>query len=214
MNKINYLAIIILYSSSFAQINNKLDESIQHLFNYLSTEEYLTLKSSKNDLEIVDSIYTKMLEYHSEDISETLLSLTFLFIPFKEMNINIPLLNLNFNAVLIYESEKIFRKKNSLLPSNIFIDTRKRGNDVDKLAHFFGNAFISYNFNHFEISKILGIFVELFEESFNLQGKIDIRDLYSNELGSFFGKALIENKNLMPSEVIWLYNYRYLRIKN
>ncbi|MGD8779303.1 MAG: hypothetical protein PVH88_10130 [Ignavibacteria bacterium] len=213
MNKIKLLIIIFLCSFSFAQINNKLDESVLYLIDYLSTPEYSDLKSKNSDIQIVDSIYSKMLDYHNNDISETLLSLTFLFLPFKEMDITIPLLNMNFKAVLINETENNFSQKNALLPSKIFIDSGKQSSDIDKLAHFFGNAFISYNFNYFKISKILGIFVELFEESFKLQGKIDTRDLYANELGSFFGKALVKNKKLLPSDVLWLYNYRYFRIK-
>ena len=59
--------------------------------------------------------------------------------------------------------------------------------DKDKLAHFFGSAFLSYESTIFDLGKLIGYFVEAFEESFKVQSTVDLRDLDVNEYGRLFG---------------------------
>jgi len=76
--------------------------------------------------------------------------------------------------------------------------------DKDKLAHFFGSAFLSYSSNYFDLGNAIGYLVEVFEESFKVQSSIDERDLITNKLGNLFGTVLKQNKNILPSQIIIL----------
>jgi len=74
--------------------------------------------------------------------------------------------------------------------------------DKDKLTHFFGSGFLSYSIPIFDFANGFGYFVESFEEDFKVQSKIDSRDLEVNVNGALFGKMLLNNKNLLPSDII------------
>lgn len=213
---IKYLIIILLIFTSaktHGQINNNLDNSLQYLVKYISSEEFNKLKAYCNDLTLVDSIYSKSLQINEGDISESLLALTFATLPFDKMTVEIPLINSKTNLQLQEVDSVLFKTKNTNLPSQLFFDSPPNG-DRDKLAHFFGNAFLSYNISVFNISKILGIFVELFEESFLVSGGLDYRDITVNYLGEFFGKFLNKNNKLLPSEVLSLYSLMFIKIYN
>ncbi|MCK7528323.1 MAG: hypothetical protein MZV64_67510 [Ignavibacteriales bacterium] len=54
------------------------------------------------------------------------------------------------------------------------------------------------------LGKLIGYFVEAFEEDFKVQSAVDLRDLDVNEYGRLFGKLLEENKNLLPSQIIFI----------
>ena len=56
--------------------------------------------------------------------------------------------------------------------------------------------FLSYESNIFDLGKLIGYFVEAFEESFKVQSSVDVRDLDVNEYGRLFGTLLKENKKL------------------
>ena len=68
------------------------------------------------------------------------------------------------------------------------------------------------NHNIFDIGKLIGYFVEAFEENFKVQSGVDIRDLDVNEYGRLFGKLLKENKDLLPSQIFLLRSIRFLRV--
>jgi hypothetical protein len=106
-----------------------------------------------------------------------------------------------------------FLTKNENLPKNLFFDSPQNNfGDKDKLAHFFGSAFLSYESKFFDLGKLIGYFVEAFEESFKVQSSVDIRDLDVNEYGRFFGELLKENDNLLPSQIFLLRSIRFLRV--
>lgn len=164
-------------------------------------------ENNLNDYEMVDSIYTLAVDFYEGDISEALLALTFATLPFNRMVIKIPIFNLKVPLRLPSVSESIFKLKKNNLPGIIYFDSPKQnGQDKDKVAHFFGNAFLSYNVSLFNLSKFLGFFVELFEASFNVSAGIDFRDLQTNILGEYFGKSLHKNNSLMPSDFFNVYS--------
>lgn len=217
MNKLISVLIlffVFLYSDkSYGQINNNLDESFQKVIEFIASDEFKNLKNTCDDLSLVDSIYLKALEISGCDISENLLALTFATLPFDKMVVGIPVFNSTANLQLQEVDSILFKTKNANLPAQFFFDSPPNG-DRDKSAHFFGNAFLSYNISVFNISKILGIFVELFEESFLVSGGLDSRDLTVNYLGEFFGKMLNKNNKLLPSEVLSLYSLMHIKIYN
>ena len=153
-----------------------------------------------------------MLNYENYNYSEALFALTFAVIPYNAIQLNIPLINSIVTYKLPSAPDDIFTKKNENLPRRLFFDTPGDNyGDKDKLAHFFGSAFISYAQNIFDFGNLIGYFVEVFEQDFEIQNSIDIRDLQTNKLGNIFGEMLKKNKNLLPSQVMIFRSFLFLR---
>ncbi len=202
----------VLCFSSYPQ-QSQLSRNVNHLSEFIASDYFLSLNENHYELELVDSIYLHALHYHNYQFSETLLSLTFATIPYKVVPIKIPLFGWIVNYPLIAHNDSVFHKKNENLPKYLLYDSPQTDyGDKDKLAHFFGNAFIAYNSPIFDFGLVIGYFVEVFEEKFKVQSKIDERDLYVNYLGNLFGKELLKNKGIMPSRFFLipvLFNVRY-----
>lgn len=210
--KLNILLVLIFYSGHLYPQQSSLSRGVNYLSSFIASEEFNELKKIKNDIELVDIIYDEALEYYNGNISETLSTLTFTTIPYRIVPIKIPLINLVLSYPLVSAESEIYNKKNEQLPRYFYFDSpQTKSGDIDKLAHFFGNAFFSYSIKIFNITESLGILVEMFEETFKVQSKIDERDLITNKLGIMFGKALKENKNVKPSGVILSHTLKLIR---
>jgi hypothetical protein len=144
------------------------------------------------------------LDYCNGNLSETLLALTFATLPYREMPISLPVIDYSFKVPLPSSTKEIYDKKLIHIPKNLFFEKSNRS-DIDKLAHFFGNAFLSYNATSFNLSEFMSIFVEVFELSFKVEGAIDYRDLLINSLGDNFGNSLNSDKKSLPSTSLKLY---------
>ncbi len=202
--------IIFLFSNNIYPQNSKLFKSVDEISKFISSEYFQKLSLNTNDLQLVDSIYNYALKINNYDYKETLLSLTFALVPYKKVPLQIPFTKIILYYPLIASEDSIFYLKNKNLPKNLFFDTPNNDfGDKDKLAHFFGNAFLSYSTIFFELTNFIGYFVEVFEENFNVESKIDYRDLIVNDLGKIFAKKLKTNKNILPSEIFILYNLKY-----
>lgn len=186
--------------------------NVARLSKYLASEEFLKAKENITDNQAVNLIYLKSLSY-SGSISEALLTATFATLPFKYFPLVLPLTKLKISIPLPVGPLNLFNKKISQLPSHLFFDSpkSKRG-DVDKLAHFFANAFLVYNLHCTGLSNFLGMFVEIFERNFKVNGFVDRRDLFTNKLGAFFGATLIKNKFALPSDFFVIYDLNYLKL--
>ncbi len=192
-----FLAFVNL---SFSQ-TTELGKSIYEISEYIAN-----FKSPKNDIAAVDSIYKFALKVNNNNISDALLSLTFATIPYKEFPLTIPFVKIKMKIPIFAVNDSLFNLKNKKIPKNILFDSPQTNfGDKDKLAHFFGSAFISQRSNIFDFTKIIGIFVEEFEEKFKIDAKFDERDIVIDDLGNMFGKILKKNKSAMPSDVL-LYN--------
>jgi hypothetical protein len=125
----------------------------------------------------------------------------------------IPLLKIRLYYPLISASDSITNLKNQNLPNKLFFDSPDNEyGDKDKLAHFFGNAFIGYAENILKLADVFGYFVEAFEEDFKAQSEVDFRDVDVNWYGVLFGDMLEINKNILPSHVMSIRSLRYFRI--
>jgi hypothetical protein len=209
-----YLIIIwfhIIIISLYPQ-QSRLYKSVRAISSYVASEHFKELKLTNPDLALVDSIYIYALKQNNYNRSETLFSLTFGIIPFKIVPVKTPLLSLKIKLPLTAVEDSLFYKKIKQLPKNLLIDSPQNDfGDKDKLAHFFGNAFIRYNSLFFDFTKLFGYFVEVFEETFEVDNKIDFRDLKANELGDAFAELLKDNPNALPSQVFLLYNLKFFR---
>src|SRR3989304_1776748 len=198
------IVFIVFTNSSFPQ-QSKLSKSVNNISEYIASSEFLILKEKVGELSTVDSIYSEALMLNESDHSEALLSLTFATVAYNEVPIQIPIFKSILTFPLISASDSIFKVKNENLPRYIFFDSPMNNyGDKDKLAHFFGSAFLSYSSNFFDLGNAIGYFVEVFEESFKVQSSIDERDLITNKLGNLFGTVLKQNKNILPSQIIIL----------
>ena len=204
ISTINSILILLIFicSNSFSQ-QSKLSKAVNHLSNFIASEYFLILKKTHPDIALVDSIYLRAVEFADEDYSEALLALTFATIPYKEVPLEGPIFNNLMYFPLTSADDSTFVLKNKNLPKELYYDSPKTDyGDKDKLAHFFGNAFLSYSIIIFDLANGFGYFVESFEEDFKVQSKVDYRDLEVNNNGSLFGKLLLDNKNLLPSDII------------
>jgi hypothetical protein len=189
---------------------------VRHLFYAVdSLSKYLAVKQHNeiNDLYAVDSIYLHAKDQLKGDISETFLSLTFAAVPYNNVPIRLPVIHLMLNFPLISSADSIFKLKDHNLPTRLFFDTPEDDfGDKDKIAHFFGSAFISYSSNIVDLGDLIGYFVEVFEESFEVQNQVDPRDIQANQLGKLFGKIVKKHKNVLPSQVLILKSLYHIRM--
>jgi len=201
--------IFLISFQSFPQ-QSTISKAVNYLSGFIASGHFTELKKDDSNLALVDSIYYKALEFYDYDYSEALLSLTFTTIPYREVPIVIPIINSILYYPLVSSDDSTFISKNKNLPGILFYDSPDNDfGDKDKLAHFFGNAYISYAENIFDLAGAFGYFVEAFEEDFKVQSKIDIRDLDVNSYGRIFGEFLEENKKVLPSEVMLIRSFRY-----
>ncbi len=205
-NSKKIIGLFVLFISLFSQnINNaqifspSLQEGIDSIASYINSDEYDSLKTTIPPINLIDSIYTNARKFYNNDLSETLLAMMIVCLPVNKFDISIPIigikLQLNLPAPLTISVEG---KKNKL--PKYFITTPHQINDIDKLSHFFGNAFWSYNLNNTNFSTILGYCVEYFESLFKVSGALDYRDIKVNKLGEQFGLELNNDKTVLPSK--------------
>ena len=190
---------------------SSLSKGINYLSEFIASDYFKSLKRTNNDLELTDTLFLRAVKFKDYDYSEALLALTFATVPYKEVPIELPLAGI-LNYPLVSANDSIFLKKNENLPKELFYDTPESNfGDKDKLAHFFGSAFISYSSNIFDLGDLIGYFVEVFEQSFKVQSSIDTRDLRTNKLGNIFGDILKKDKNVLPSQVMLIKSLSYFR---
>lgn len=207
------LLFILSLSNLYAQGQKpSFNEGLLHFSKLIASGNFSEFRNDQHDLIFVDSLFIAAVNYYNGDISEALLCLTFTTLPFDAIPIKLPLTDTKIYMPLPSAGEKIYLEKNKNLPRRLFFDSpHGEQGDKDKLAHFFGNAFLSYNFPAFNLSKFMGIFVELFEYTFKVDGSVDKRDLAVNSLGDLFGKSLNRNRALRPSQVLSVYSLLYFR---
>ena len=205
------LIAIFFFTSSFPQ-QSKLSRAVNYLSSFIASDYFVELKETNSDLALVDSIYLRAVAFTKNDYSEALLALTFATIPYKKVPILFPVIKEIIYYPLTSADDSTFKLKNKNLPRYLFYDSPKtRHGDVDKLAHFFGNAFIGYSENIFDLSSLIGYFVESFEESFKVQSQVDYRDIDVNWYGDQFGKLLNNNEELLPSQIMLIRSLKYFR---
>jgi hypothetical protein len=208
---VRYLLILFFtFNISIQSQQSRLSAAVNIISEYIASEEFGHMLADYDHISLIDTLYSRSLIFNGNDISEALLSLTFASIPYKKVPVTLPVLNLTLYYPLVSSDDSIFILKNKNLPSHFLFDSPSgEYGDKDKIAHFFGNAFIGYHSTFLDISTILGLFVEVFEESFQVQSEVDDRDLIVNSYGRAFGKALKQNEFVLPSQSLILYPLFY-----
>ncbi len=207
--------LIFLFHNHFLAQSNY-DKSFYgglfYLSEFIASDEFSTFKNGHDDLAQVDIIYKKAVDFYNGDISEALLALTFTYLPFDHIKVRF-LFGTQLNFPLPSPPKKVFNNKVRNLPKFLFFDSPKSNfGDKDKLAHFFGNTFLRYNFGFFNLSKFMGIFVETVEEGLFIEGGYSNRDLIVNHLGEFFAESIKKNNSILPSDILKVYQILFIRI--
>jgi hypothetical protein len=210
---VRIFSLLFLFSfSSFPQ-QSDLSKVVNHISVYIASEKFGEIRMNVGDLAATDSIFIEAIKFTEYDYGDALLALMLATVPYNEVPIQVPILNSIVYYPLISADQETFLKKNNNLPRYLFFDTPQNNyGDKDKLAHFFGSAFLSYESKLFDIGNVIGYFVEAFEESFKVQSSVDIRDIDVNEYGRLFGELLKENKDLLPSQIFLLRSLRFFRV--
>jgi hypothetical protein len=212
--KITIFLFLFFFNQFISAQQSNLSKAVNAISDFIASDKFLEIRTTKGELASVDSLYIYALRLHDYDFSETLLSLMFATVPYREVPVQTPVLKIKLNYPLISADEQTFNRKNKNLPRYLFIDTPQNDyGDLDKLAHFFGSAFLSYNSNIFDLGELIGYFVEAFEESFKVQSEIDYRDIDVNFYGRLFGKLLKKDKSVLPSQIILLRSLKFISIK-
>ena len=202
----------VCFSFNVSAQTTKLGSEVLKLSSYIASPFFSSLKDKINDLSQVDTLFNEALKITGNNYSEALFALTFSTVPYKKVPIEIPLLKLIINYPLVSAGDSLFNLKNKNLPKYLYFDSPADNfGDKDKLAHFFGSAFLSYSSNVFDLTGLIGYFVEVFEKDFVVQSSIDVRDLQSDGLGNVFGLLLKKNKDVRPSQVMLINSLFYLR---
>jgi len=207
------ITIIFCFTLPSYSQQSRLSKTVNYLSEFISSGYFSHLGNKINDLALTDTLFTRALNCQNHDISEALLSLTFATVPYKKVPIQIPVFKTIIQYPLISASDSVFIIKNQNLPKYFYFDTPENNfGDKDKLAHFFGSAFLAYNSSVFDLGDLIGYFVEVFEAEFKVQAVIDNRDMLTNKLGYIFGTYLKNNSNILPSNAFLLrtlINVRY-----
>src|SRR5690606_16889602 len=181
------ICFFILFTTIFHAQQSKLSKGVNYITEFIASSYFQELKNSMNDIALTDSIFVRAIDFYSGDINEALLALTFASVPYKKVPIQIPLIKSIIRYPLTSHSDSLFYKKNEQLPSQLYFDSpQNKYGDKDKLAHFFGSAYIAHASNIFDLGDLIGYFVEVFEENFKVQSSVDLRDIETNKLGNIF----------------------------
>lgn len=200
----------LIFTEISAQIfiEKDLEDGVTYMVNFIISEKYDSLSKNNSDLVLIDTLYLRAVHFHMGAIDEALLTLTFATLAFNEMPLHIPYTNIKLSAKLPSGPEGTLKKKIPKIPKQVLIDSPQSSfGDKDKVAHFFGNAFLSYSVSLFNLSKFLSILVVLFEDAFKVEGTIDNRDFIANFLGYHFGKQLSSNAQYLPSQALSIYSF-------
>jgi hypothetical protein len=196
----SFLFILLIYAYSFGQVKD--------IYEYGSKiNDFIACKILKSEekeinLSLIDSIFSYALSIADSNVGDALLFSSMGTMTYPTFKMKIPIFNVLIPFSIFSDYDKNFlEKKVENLPSKLFDDSPNSSfGDKDKVVHFFSTAYLSYTFGK-SFSEYIGLFVEEFEESFKIDGKVDQRDLRINQLGSEFGQ-LLRCKIILPSVIL------------
>ena len=102
--------LIVIANNTFPQ-QSKLSKTVNHISQYIASEQFIYLTNEIGDLAATDSIYIKALQCTEFDYSESLLALMLATVPYREVPIQIPLINSIVFYPLTSADEETFLKK-------------------------------------------------------------------------------------------------------
>ncbi len=204
--KVLFCIAVLFFSGKVLHAQQgKLSKEVCDISAYIASEQFLRDRKNLQDREAINLIFQKAVEVCENDTSEALISASFACVPFNVIPATTPLIKIKIPMRIFSADETTFRKKNTNLPGSFFLDTpNEQSRDRDKLAHFFGGAFITHASNSVELSKFIGYLVEAIE-SVLMVDPIDLRDVRADIMGATYGKLLRQGQRIQPSTVFTFY---------
>ncbi len=181
-----------------------LPDQLKHFYElreYIASDEFSKKTDTlKSDLR-VDEIFFQAVKITEGDVVESLLISSVATLPYHTFDAVVPILRLVITVPVSTESFRQYQKRLHNLPSKIFLDS-KTDEDKDKLTHFFGSAYLTCVLRNSGTVEGIGHIVEWMESVFKLEGSRDERDINANIQGIIFATALMEHRNVVPSEFL------------
>jgi hypothetical protein len=168
---------------------------------FIRSEQFFLLRKRYDDTLAVDAIYDRAMLLTEGNIRDALFIATVAVMDHRQLGLKLPLLG-SVYLPLTTESDSLFRLRRTHLPKKI-LDDNSRAADKDKLQHFFGSAFLAYATNSQRFAATVGDLFELGEDAFVLGGRSDDRDQLANAKGRRFGRGLLKDPDLLPSDILW-----------
>jgi hypothetical protein len=160
---------------------------------------------SLDDLDRLDMIYLRALNEAGGDHGDALFAA--LIAVFEHHNVP---LSIGINLPLTLEPGEAFDRRVARLPRRLFAD-RPEGDDRDKLQHFFASAWLAWTGGSSLLADLIGLGIEVGEDSFVTGGANDRRDVRANRLGHHFAELLRDHPQALPGMMFRAWNREYAR---
>ncbi len=154
------------------------------------------------ELRHIDMIFVKSMELSNKQISTALLACSFAVLNRTDIKPSFPLFGI-ITLPLPAEDSADAVARIAKLPRYFLSDSPENGwGDSDKLVHFFGSAYLTYETGTRQLPDAIGKFIEQGEVAFKLDTAADPRDVFANRLGQQFGAALSDGRDVIPSDFL------------
>ncbi len=142
------------------------------------------------------------MELSNKEVSTALLAVSIAVLNRTDIKPTFPLLG-TIRLPLPAEDSLDAISRISNLPRYIFNDSpQDKWGDSDKLVHFFGSAYLTYEMGTKKLPDAIGNLIEQGEVTFRLDVAADPRDVFANRLGQLFGNALSDGREVLPSDFL------------
>ncbi len=170
---------------------------------YIRDPRFMAIRRLCTDTAAVDAIYLRALDIADNDRRYALFIALWATMDHFRLGLKIPLLGVLW-LPLTTETDSVFGVRRAHLPRKVLPDSIGRTmSDKDKLQHFFGSAYLAYLTNSRSLANLFGNSIEVGEEAFVVGGMNDDRDRFANRLGQEFGLRLLDEEEIVPSDVLW-----------
>lgn len=147
-------------------------------------------------------IFQKAMKLSNNSVSTALLAASIAVLNRTYIKPTIPLFGIIKIPLPIEDSADAVARIRKL-PRYFFPDSPQDSlGDSDKLVHFFGSAYLTYETGARPIPDAIGKLVENGEVALKLDTAADPRDVFTNRLGQEFGRALSDGKKVLPSDYL------------
>lgn len=205
------MALLLLSSAGKASAQFKFLEKLfepkivsvtQELRAYIRKDLPPVTHDRQEELHHIDMIFLKAMELSNRQISTALLATSIAVLNRTDIRPTFPILGI-ITIPLPAEDSADAMARIDKLPRYIFPDSPQgKWGDSDKLVHFFGSAYLTYETGAPPIPDAIGKFVENGEVALKLDTAADPRDVFANRLGQEFGQALSDGRNVLPSDFL------------
>jgi hypothetical protein len=169
---------------------------------YVRDRRFNMLRKKYGDTAATNAIFVRALKVAEYNIQRALWLSLSSSLDHAEIIVRLPIIG-SFTLPLSLESDSLFQLRMKHLPRTLYPDSPKdAAGDIDKLQHFFGSAYLAFMSESPGFTNLIGNTIEWGEAQVVVGGTNDDRDRRANKQGERFGKALLGDRNALPSDFI------------